>query len=100
MVLAAFVQRSSGLGFTLVAAPFLLIALGPWDALGIIHLCGAIVSTAIAWRLRLVIEWRFARRLTFGAVVGAVPGVWITTAADPDVLEVIVGAGVLFACAI
>ncbi|UZG60217.1 sulfite exporter TauE/SafE family protein [Rhodococcus opacus] len=100
MALAAFVQRSSGLGFTLVAAPFLLVALGPWDALGIIHLCGALVSTAIAWRLRRSIEWRFAQRLSFGAIVGVVPGVWVTTVADSDVLEVIVGAGVLFACAI
>jgi uncharacterized membrane protein YfcA len=51
VVLGAGMQRITGMGFALVATPFLVLLLGPVEGVVLVNLCGAVTAGAIIFRV-------------------------------------------------
>lgn len=90
-------QRVTGLGFALVAAPFLVLLIGP--------LQGVLLANALSLATNLVVlvpTWRDVevRRgllLAVPALAAVMPGAWAVRSLPPPVLAVAVGLVVLVA---
>jgi uncharacterized membrane protein YfcA len=88
----AALQRTTGLGLALVAAPFLVAALGPQDGVSFgnalqIVLC--VLVLAGTWRAT---RWGAAVSLLLGAVIGVPVGALLVGALPAAPLEIVVGA--------
>ncbi|MCO4274602.1 sulfite exporter TauE/SafE family protein [Pseudarthrobacter sp. HLT3-5] len=91
----AGMQRFTGMGFALVAAPFLVLLLGPVEGVILVNLCGAVTAGAIIFRVFRDVNWRTYGILTAAAVVGIVPASFAVRIMPPAVLEI--GIGLLLA---
>ncbi len=90
--LGAVVQRVAGMGFALVVAPFLILALGPSQGVVVVNLCGAAVGL-VTWALtRAQVDWHKVRLLLYASPFGALAGALAAARADPDWTYVIIGA--------
>jgi uncharacterized membrane protein YfcA len=98
VLLGSLVQRLVGLGFTLVAAPLLVIVLGAWDGISIMYLFGTSSCLWAAWQMRRHLSRGRASRLAVAALVGVVPGVLTAVAVSDRVLGVAVGMLTVVAC--
>lgn len=93
----AATQRVTGLGFALVAAPFLVLVLGPFEGVLVSNLLGLAVSLVV-----LAVTWRHVdvRRVALLAAPAllAVPlGAWVARSLPGPQLLVAVGSLVLIA---
>jgi uncharacterized membrane protein YfcA len=90
--LGAATQRISGMGFALVASPFLVALLGPFDGVVLINLLGALTAFVLfagAWRR---VEYRRVGLLLVPAVIAALPGALVARFVPSAILSVVVGA--------
>lgn len=87
VLVGSALQRVSGTGFALVAAPFLLLLLGARDGVLLVNICGAASAIAGAWQLRRHIDLTRIRLLVPGALLGStlgyplvahLPGPWLS----------------------
>ena len=70
----AVAQRSTGMGFALLASPFLVLALGPLDGILVVNVCGslsALLNLTHVWR---DVDWPRVAILTPMGVLGVLPG--------------------------
>ncbi|SDR98746.1 sulfite exporter TauE/SafE family protein [Microterricola viridarii] len=74
VLVGAFAQRITGMGFALVVSPALVIILGPFDGVLIVNLCGVLSSLLIIPRVWRHIEWRTLVWLAVPALLAIVPG--------------------------
>lgn len=93
--LGAFAQATTGMGFSLVAAPALIAALGPHRGVPAVLLLAVLASL-----LPLSRDWRHARRRDTGrlllpALLGAPLAGWLLGRLDTRILAVAAGCGVL-----
>lgn len=89
--LGAATQRISGMGFALVASPFLVALLGPFDGVVLINLLGALTAFtlfAATWRR---VEYRRVGLLLVPAVIAALPGALVARFVPSAILSVVVG---------
>ncbi|BAJ33259.1 MULTISPECIES: TSUP family transporter [Kitasatospora] len=98
--LGAFAQATTGMGFSLVAAPALIAALGPHRGVPAVLLLAVLASL-----LPLSRDWRHARRRDTGrlllpALLGAPLAGWLLGRLDTRILAVAAGCGVLAGCAL
>lgn len=70
----ALAQRSTGMGFALLASPFLTLILGPFDGILVANVCGTISSFLNLTQVWREVDWRRAAVLVPTGVVGVVPG--------------------------
>ncbi|AZI57526.1 sulfite exporter TauE/SafE family protein [Nakamurella antarctica] len=84
-------QRITGMGFSLVAAPFLVIVLGPVSGVLIANLCGGTSSMMILSRVWADVEWRKVAVLLPAAFVGLGIGIGVAKATPIAWLEIIIG---------
>lgn len=91
----AGMQRFTGMGFALVAAPFLVLLLGPVEGVILVNLCGALTAGAIIFRVFRDVNWRTYGVLTAAAVVGIIPASFAVRVVPAAVLEI--GIGLLLA---
>jgi uncharacterized membrane protein YfcA len=89
--LGAATVRITGVGFALVATPFFVVAVGPWDAVAIIILFGCANGIIICSFLRSHIEWGRISVIAIAGMLGALPGTWLLSVAPPRALELAVG---------
>ena len=71
----AVAQRSTGMGFALLASPFLTLVLGPFEGILVANVCGTVASALNLSQVWRDVDWRRgsgARALP--GVVGVVPG--------------------------
>lgn len=87
----AMAQRITGLGFGLLAAPALVLLLGPVEGILIINICGASSSLLILSRVWALVHWRRYAALAGPAVVGVLAGSWLVSRVPPAPLEVTIG---------
>jgi len=90
--LGAATQRISGMGFALVASPFLVALLGPFDGVVLINLLGALTAFALfvtTWRR---VEYRRVVLLLVPAVIAALPGALVARFVPSAILSIVVGA--------
>ncbi len=98
VLVGAMAQRITGMGFALIAAPALVILLGPFDGVVIVNLCAVLSSLLILPRVWRDVDWRRFSWLTVPALVGTVAGALLATHVSPPLLQV--GVGVLVIAAL
>jgi len=97
--LGATTQRISGMGFALVASPFLVALLGPFEGVVLINLLGAVTAFTLfltEWRR---VEYRRVGQLLVPAVVMALPGALVARLVPSAILSIVVGGLVVLTLA-
>jgi uncharacterized membrane protein YfcA len=92
VVLGAMAQRVSGMGFALVAAPVLVLLIGPFDGPLLVNICGAVSASLVLTRVWRHVDWRQYVRLVVPAVLAIVPGSIIAVTLGGPALQIVVGA--------
>jgi uncharacterized membrane protein YfcA len=87
----ATAQGATGIGFSLVAVPILVVALGPADAVRTANLVSIGVNGIVLAIGRRHLDLRAAAGLFVPAAIAAVPAGWLVRHGDTDVLSVVVG---------
>ncbi|MGM9471331.1 sulfite exporter TauE/SafE family protein [Pseudarthrobacter sp. YS3] len=99
LILAVFMgsamQRLTGLGFALVAAPFLVLLIGPVDGVILVNICGALTSASVMARVFKQVQWRKYVVLVPSALIGIIPGAILVQYVPTAWLELSVGALVI-----
>ena len=99
LVLAIFtgsmLQRVTGMGFALVAAPFLVLIAGPKTGVILVNVAAVVASATVLTRVFRHVEWKKLVVLLPAALVGIVPGAAVAQSVPPAWLEILVGGMVL-----
>lgn len=95
--LGACVQRVSGMGLGLVAAPILAIVLGPVEGILVSNVLAVINASMTTAVRRHDVDWRQFAVISSVLLVGAVPAAWLLTVAATPVIFTVVGALLLAA---
>lgn len=78
MALSTFVgalaQRTTGMGFALLSAPFLVLVLGPLEGVLVVNAAGCVTNSLILARVWRDIDWPRAKVLVPMGVIGVLPG--------------------------
>lgn len=98
--LGASTQRISGVGFALVASPFLVMLLGPFNGVLLVNVLGTLTALLVFVQVFRTVEYRRVFLMMGPAVVAVVPGSWVATHAPAPVLSVLIGAMVIIALAV
>ncbi|WP_246955929.1 sulfite exporter TauE/SafE family protein [Brachybacterium sp. Marseille-Q7125] len=70
----AVAQRSTGMGFALLASPFLTLVLGPFEGILVANVCGSVASLLNLTQVWRDVDWSRAAILVPMGLVGVVPG--------------------------
>lgn len=97
VMVGAATQRITGLGFGLVSAPFLVLALGPFNGVLLANLLAFATSLAVLVSTWRYVELRRTLLLVVPALVAVLPGAWVARHTSPPLLAVIVGTAVIVA---
>ncbi|WP_418907611.1 TSUP family transporter [Glutamicibacter endophyticus] len=95
--LGSSLQRISGMGFALVASPFLVLVLGPYEGIMLVNFLGACSAALIFLQVFRQVEYRKIGLLLLPAVVMTVPGAWVAGHLGSGWLNVMIAALVLLA---
>ena len=93
----ALTQRVTGMGFGLVASPFLVLLLGAGDGVPLVQLLSLVASLVVLISVFGDVEWRKAFTLLVPALIGLLPGWWLSTVLPPAALGVLVGVLIVLA---
>lgn len=93
-------MRATGMGFALVASPFLVLALGSFQGILVANVCGTASALLNLTQVHRNIDWRRARWVTSAGIVGVVPGAIAVRLLPAPVLTVVVSAVVLVGLAL
>ncbi len=99
VLLGALSQRATGMGFSLVAAPFLVLALGPFQGILVANACGVASSMLNLTQVYRDVDWQRARWVTPAALVGIVPGAVAVYLLPTPVLAITISVLVLLGLA-
>lgn len=91
VVMGAGMQRVTGMGFALVAAPFLVLLLGPVEGVVLVNVCGAVTAGAIIVRVVKDIDWKRYAALAASALLGIIPAAILIRLIPAPVLEISIG---------
>ncbi|HEY0698603.1 MAG TPA: sulfite exporter TauE/SafE family protein [Micromonospora sp.] len=92
VALGATMQRATGLGFALVAAPFLVVILGPFSGVALANLLSATVNLVILCSTVRALRGRLAVEMILGVVVAVPLAAWVVRSLPGPVLLVGVGS--------
>ena len=98
VLVGAIAQRVTGMGFALIAAPALVVLLGPFDGVIIVNACAVLSSLLILPRVWRFIDWSRFRWLVVPAVVGTGAGAVVASRLPGPALQL--GIGVLVVVAL
>lgn len=93
----ATAQRATGLGFSLVSSPFMVLLLGPFDGVLVINVCGGVTALAVLTQVWRDVELRRCGLLIGSALPAVVAGAWLARDLPAPPLAVVVGALILIA---
>ncbi|WP_127794741.1 sulfite exporter TauE/SafE family protein [Agromyces sp. LHK192] len=97
VLVGAFAQRVTGMGFALVASPALVLLLGPFDGVFVVNLCAVLSSLLILPRVWRAIDWPRLARLLPAAIVGTAVGAVVAASVPGPALQFGIGVLVLVA---
>lgn len=100
VAVGACLQRISGMGVGLIAAPVLSLLLGPIDGILLVNLLAVINAATNTWGMRADVDWQKFAPIALALVIGVVPGTWVVANAPTNVLLVLVGALLLLALSV
>jgi uncharacterized membrane protein YfcA len=92
IALGAFAQRLSGLGFSLIAAPSLALAVGPRDGVALTNLLAVVVAIAVLAPVARDLDVAKAVVLIPAGLIGVIPGTILFRLLPDRWLQVAVGA--------
>ncbi|MGE5594548.1 MAG: sulfite exporter TauE/SafE family protein [Hyphomicrobiales bacterium] len=92
---ASVVQTLTGLGFSLMMVPPLILVVGVKDAVVVSNILGTVVSAVLLTRTHRWVEWRTGGILLAASVVGMPAGLAVLVLANPDVLQVVIALAVM-----
>lgn len=95
--LGGVTQRITGMGFALVASPFIVLMLGAATGVPFIQVMSLTVCIVVLVSTYQDVEWRKVWLLLIPAIVGVIPGLVLFRAASPPVLSILIGSLVLVA---
>lgn len=95
IVVGGSLQRVTGLGFAMVAGPFMVLLLGPEQGVLMVNLCGSTSALLILTRVVRKVDWRRFAVMAVASVCTTVPGALLVRDASDAALEVTVGAVVI-----
>ena len=100
-VLAGAVSvRTTGMGFALLSAPFLVMALGPLEGILVTNVCGIVAALLNLIVIRADLDWRRAAKVVPAGIVGTLPGallvLWLPAPVLAIAISLLVIAGLLF----
>lgn len=96
---ASVAQRLTGMGFALVAGPFLVLLLDPLSGVVFVNVCGVLSSVLVLARTYRYVDWRLVRMFSIAAIAGTVPGAVIAVLLPARILETVIGMLVVVALA-
>lgn len=85
-------QWISGMGFALVASPFLVALLGPFQGVLVVNVLGGLTALAILLTVWRRVEHKRAGLLLIPAVAATVPGALVAQLVPSAVLSTIIGS--------
>lgn len=85
-------QRISGMGFALIAAPFLVLLVGPHEGVILANVASAATAALVLPRVFSHIDWRSYLWLVLPALAGIAPGALLATSLDSSLLELAIGS--------
>jgi len=91
-ILGGIAQRTSGIGFALVATPLFVLVLGPLESIVVVNLCAAFSATLVTAQVWCSVKWRRYLPLAIGGLLCIPLGVLTATSVDEAILQCIVGA--------
>ncbi|WP_277211858.1 TSUP family transporter [Isoptericola croceus] len=97
ILVGGILQRVTGMGFGLVAGPFIVLIVGPLEGVLFVNLAGAIASTIILGRVVRDVQWRAFGWLTVSSVAVTVPAALLLRDVSAPALEATVGLVVILA---
>ncbi len=92
VTIGAALQRVTGLGFTLVSGPLLVLVLNPFDGIVLANILSALIALLVLVRTFRLVRWRAVLRLSVGIVVGLPIGAVVVYTLDSELLLIAVGA--------
>ena len=90
-------QRISGVGFALVASPFLVAILGPFNGVLVVNVFGALTALLVLSQVFRLVEYRRAILLLVPAILAIVPGSLVALYLRSDVLSILIGTMIIVA---
>lgn len=84
-------QRVAGMGFGLVAGPFIVLLIGPVEGVLFVNLAGAMMALLVLGRTIRGVDWRRYRWLVTASVLVTVPAALLIRDASTSVLEISMG---------
>ncbi|GAA4735176.1 TSUP family transporter [Isoptericola chiayiensis] len=97
ILVGGVLQRVSGMGFGLVAGPFIVLIVGPLEGVLFVNLAGATASAIILGRVVRDVEWRKFAWLTLSSLVVTVPAALLLRDVSAPALEITIGLFVVAA---
>ncbi len=97
VAMGAVAQRVTGMGFALLAVPFLVLAVGPVQGVVLTNWCGVMSSGVNLIGVRRDVQWRRIALITFAAVLGSIPGALLIMVIPLNWLGIVVGSLTLLA---
>jgi len=91
VVVGAVAQRVSGMGFGMIVAPVLVLAVGPVDGVLMVNVCGAASACMVTSRVWREVDWRRYAVLVLPALLAIGPGVAVAVTLGGPMLQVVVG---------
>lgn len=91
VALGAALQRVTGLGFTLISGPLLVLVLNPFDGIILANILSGLIAAIVLVRTFRHAQWRTAAKLSIGVVVGVPLGALVVYTLDADMLLMLVG---------
>lgn len=91
VVTGSLLQRSTGLGFALVSAPFLVLLMPPFEGIALANLLSLLTGCLVLAATYRDVDLRLAGWLLAGAVVAIAPGAALARSLPPSALLVLVG---------
>lgn len=95
----ALLQRVSGLGFAMVVAPFLVMALGAEQGVVLVNLCGLVAAGLVLLRVLRDVDWHAVAALLPLSLLGIGAGSWLLTMLPPVQTQVVTACVLLVAMA-
>jgi uncharacterized protein len=96
----AVAMRATGMGFALIASPFLALLFGPFEGVLIANVCGVASALLNLTQVHRQIDWPRARLLVPAGVLGVIPGALAARLLPPATLSIVVSALVLAGLAV
>lgn len=95
VVLSAFLQGLSGLGFSLLAAPVITQVIPGSSSVGLVNLLALSQNSFMLWRDTGKVNWKLLRLMLPGLLVGVLIGFALVVWIPPDLRPLVVAASSL-----